>query len=117
MGRRHCRTNGCMSQRKIEWQQERQGNVHSQRFSIKEMNWLWENFSSIIKLTAISSVLSIVITENLHLKMLDMKITFLHGDIEEDIYIVQPESFYISCKENYVYKHKKKEKRKKPRTV
>ena len=31
-----------------------------------------------------------------------MKIAFLHGEIEEDIYIQQPEGFVVSCKEDYV---------------
>jgi len=32
-------------------------------------------------------VLEMVAIENLHLKQLDVKTTFLHGDLEEDIYI------------------------------
>ena len=31
-----------------------------------------------------------------------MKTAFLHGELEEDIYIQHPEGFTASCKEDYV---------------
>nr|GEW90472.1 hypothetical protein [Tanacetum cinerariifolium] len=37
-------------------------------------------------------VLSIVAVENLHLEQLDVKTTFLHGEIDEDIYMTPPEA-------------------------
>jgi Reverse transcriptase (RNA-dependent DNA polymerase) len=52
-----------------------------------------EIFSPVVKLTTIEIVLSIVAAENLHLEQLDVKTTFLHGDLEEEIYMVQPEGF------------------------
>jgi len=47
-----------------------------------------EIFSLVVKLTTIRSVLSIVAAEDLHLKQLDVKTAFLHGDLE-DIYMLQ----------------------------
>jgi len=47
-----------------------------------------EIFSHVVKLT-IRSVLSIVAAEDLHLDQLDVKTMFLHGDFEEDIYMMQ----------------------------
>nr|GEY94716.1 hypothetical protein [Tanacetum cinerariifolium] len=38
-------------------------------------------------------VLSIAATKNLHLDQLDVKTAFLHGDLDEDIYMTQPEGF------------------------
>jgi hypothetical protein len=32
-----------------------------------------------------------MVVEDLHLEQLDVKTTFLHGDLEEDIYISQPQ--------------------------
>nr|KYP56368.1 Retrovirus-related Pol polyprotein from transposon TNT 1-94 [Cajanus cajan] len=43
-------------------------------------------------------------TEDLHLEQLDVKTTFLHGDLDENIYMVQPEGFQIVGKENLVCK-------------
>ena len=64
-------------------------------------------FSPVMKLTTIRVVLGIVAAENLHFEQLDVKTTFLHGELEEDIYMQQPEGFAIQGKENQVCKLKK----------
>ena len=51
-----------------------------------------EIFSPIVKMTSIRTILSLVVVDNLHLEQLDVKIAFLHGDLEEDIYMLQPRS-------------------------
>ncbi|GKF41885.1 retrovirus-related pol polyprotein from transposon TNT 1-94 [Tanacetum coccineum] len=52
--------------------------------------------------------MSIVVAENLHLEQLDVKTAFLHGDLNEDIYMTQPEGFQSARKEeNLVCKLKK----------
>jgi ATP-binding cassette subfamily B (MDR/TAP) protein 1 len=66
-----------------------------------------EIFSPVVKLTTIRVVLGIVAAENLHLEQLDVKTTFLHGELEEDIYMQQPEGFSTQGKENQVCKLKK----------
>ncbi|GJZ15642.1 retrovirus-related pol polyprotein from transposon TNT 1-94, partial [Tanacetum coccineum] len=58
-----------------------------------------EIFSPVVKMTTIRLVLSIVAVENLHLEQLDVKTTFLHGDLDEDIYMTQPEGFQSAEKE------------------
>lgn len=63
-----------------------------------------EIFSPVVKMTTIRLVLSIVAAENLHLEQLDVKTAFLHGDLDENIYMVQPEGFQIAGKENLVCK-------------
>ncbi|KAD4385370.1 hypothetical protein E3N88_25538 [Mikania micrantha] len=62
-----------------------------------------EIFSLVVKMTTIRLVLSIVASKNLHLEQIDVK-TFLHGDLDEDIYMVQLEGFQIFRKENMVCK-------------
>lgn len=47
-----------------------------------------EIFSTIVKLTTIRTILSIVIEEDLFLEHLDVKTTFLHNDLKDDIYMV-----------------------------
>ncbi|KAE8731332.1 Detected protein of unknown function [Hibiscus syriacus] len=56
-----------------------------------------EIFSPVVKLSTIRLVLKIVAAENLHLEQLDV---FLHGDLEEKIYMRQPEGFIEAGKKN-----------------
>ena len=48
-----------------------------------------------MKMSTIRLVLGMVAVENLHLELLDVKTAFLHGDLEEDIYMSQPEGFIV----------------------
>jgi hypothetical protein len=47
-------------------------------------------FSPIAKLTSIRFLLSIVVAFDLEVEQMDVKTTFLHGDLEEEIYMKQP---------------------------
>ena len=51
-------------------------------------------------MSTIRLVLGMVAVENLHLEQLDVKTTFLHGDLEEDLYMIQPEGFIVQGQEN-----------------
>ena len=44
-------------------------------------------FSPIAKHSSIRALLGIVVMHDLELEQLDMKTTFLHGELEEDIYM------------------------------
>jgi hypothetical protein len=61
-----------------------------------------EIFSPIVKMTSIRTILSLVVVEDLHLEQLDVKTTFLHGDLEEEIYMQQPQGYEVKGKENLV---------------
>ena len=52
-----------------------------------------EIFSLVVKMSSIKVVLSLAAKINLEIKQLDVKTTFLHGDLEEEIYMEQPEEF------------------------
>ena len=54
-----------------------------------------EIFSLAVKMSTIRLVLGMVVTENLHLEQLDVKMAFLHGDLKEDIYMIQLEGFIV----------------------
>ena len=49
-----------------------------------------EKFSPVVKMTSIHTILSIVAIEDLHLEQLDVKTSFLHSDLDEEIYVAQP---------------------------
>lgn len=52
-------------------------------------------------------VLEIVTIEDLHIEQLDVKTAFLYGDLEENIYLMQPQGFIVPAKEGLVCKLKK----------
>ena len=66
-----------------------------------------EVFSPVVKHSSIRTLLSIVAMHDLELEQLDVKTAFLHGELEEDIYMEQPEGFVIPGKEKLVCKLKK----------
>ena len=53
-------------------------------------------------MTSIRMVLSIAASMDLEVEQLDVKMAFLHGDLEEDIYMQQPKGFVKKGKENLV---------------
>ena len=59
-----------------------------------------EIFSPVVKMSSIRVVLGMDTSLNLEVKQLDVKTVFLHGDLEEDIYIEQPEGFEEKGKEH-----------------
>jgi hypothetical protein len=66
-----------------------------------------EVFSPVVKMTTVRVVLGIVAAEDLHLEQLDVRTAFLHGELEEDIFMEQPEGFQVIGKENLVCKLEK----------
>jgi len=65
-----------------------------------------EIFSPVVKMTSIRTILSLVEVEDLHLEQF-VKTTFLHGDLEEEIYMQQPQGYEIKGKDNLVCRLKK----------
>jgi hypothetical protein len=67
-----------------------------------------EIFSTVVKMTSIRTILSLVAIEDLHLEQLDVKTIFLHADLEEEIYMQQPQGYEVKGKENLVCMLKKR---------
>jgi hypothetical protein len=61
-----------------------------------------EIFSLVVRLTTIRVVLVMCAIFDLHLEQLDVKTAFLYGELEEEIYMLQPEGFAETGKENLV---------------
>ena len=66
-----------------------------------------EIFSPVVKMTTLRFMLGVVAAENLELIQLDVKTTFLHGDLTEEIYMEQPKGFVASVQEHLVYRLRK----------
>jgi hypothetical protein len=52
-------------------------------------------FSPVVKMTSIRVVLGLAARPNLEVEQMEVKTAFLHGDLEEDIYMEQPEGFLV----------------------
>ena len=61
-----------------------------------------EIFSPVVKFKTIRLMLAIVVQFNLELEQLDVKTAFLHGDLEEKIYMSQPAGYVDSINPNHV---------------
>ena len=48
--------------------------------------------------------MGIMDAENFHLEQLDVKMAFLHGNLEENIYMSQPKGFIVQGQESLVCK-------------
>ena len=64
-------------------------------------------FSPVVTLTSIRFLLSMATTFDLEVEKMDVKATFLRGDLDEEIYMKQPEGFTVKDKKELVCKIKK----------
>ena len=59
-------------------------------------------YSPIVRHTSIRMLLAIIAKNNFELEQLDVKTAFLHEELEEYIYMAQPEVFEVEWKEDHV---------------
>ena len=64
-------------------------------------------FSPVAKVTSIRLRLSLAAAFDFEIEQMDVKTTFLHGDLEEEIYMKQPEGFMVKGKKELVCRLKK----------
>jgi histone deacetylase 1/2 len=63
-----------------------------------------DTFSPVVKAATIRLVLSVVVSRGWSLWQLDVKNAFLHGILEEEVYMRQPLGFESSATPNYICK-------------
>ena len=66
-----------------------------------------ETFAPVAKFASIRTLLAIAAFYDLEIHQMDVKTAFLNGDLEEDIYMIQPEGFVVKGKEHLYCKLKK----------
>jgi histone deacetylase 1/2 len=63
-----------------------------------------DTFSPVIKMPTIRAILSIAVSKGWSLRQLDVQNAFLHGVLEEEVYIKQPPGYEDKTRPGYVCK-------------
>jgi len=64
----------------------------------------FDTFAPVTRISSIRVLLALAATHKLVIHQMDVKIAFLNGDLEEEIYMTQPEGCVVPGQENKVYK-------------
>jgi hypothetical protein len=73
-------------------------------YTQKEGEDFFDTYSPIARLTTIHVLLSLATSHGLLIHQMDVKITFLNGELEEKIYMIQPDGFVVKGQEVKVCK-------------
>jgi hypothetical protein len=79
----------------------------AQGFSQKYGEDYDETFSPVVRFESIRTVIALSVQRGLILHQMDVTAAFLNGDLEEDVYMKQPQAFEVARKENRVFKLRK----------
>ena len=71
-------------------------------FTLKEGEDFFDTYSPVARITTIRVLLALATSYALHVHQMDVKTTFLYGELEEEIYTEQPDGYNIPGQENKV---------------
>lgn len=66
-----------------------------------------EVFAPVARMETIRLVIAVAASKGWEIHHLDVKTAFLHGELREEVFVVQPEGFEVAGKEDKVYKLRK----------
>ena len=106
---RGCKTIGCkwVLRRKLKPDgsiEKFKARLVTKGFKQKEDIDFFDTFSPVTKVTSIRLLIAIVAIHNFMIHQIDVKMTFLNGDLEEEIYMDQPKGFTMPGNEHKVCK-------------
>ena len=55
-----------------------------------------EVFAPVVKHVSIRILMSVVVNQDLELEQMDVKTAFLHGTLDQELYMEQPEGFEVN---------------------
>ena len=87
----------CISIRKYLWLED----------SLRKRVDYKETFASVARYTSIRMIIALASAMGWRLHQMDVKTTFLNGEIEEEVYVEQPDGFIVHGKESHVCRLKK----------
>lgn len=64
----------------------------------------FDTYSPVTRITSIRTLIAIAAVYNLEIQQMDVKTTFLNGELVEEIYMDQPEGFISKCQETKLCK-------------
>jgi hypothetical protein len=73
-------------------------------YTQKEGEDFFDTYSPVARLTTIHVLLSLAASHSLLVHQMDVKTTFLNGELEEKIYMTQPDGFVVKGQEDKVCK-------------
>ncbi|GJZ27403.1 zinc finger, CCHC-type containing protein [Tanacetum coccineum] len=74
-----------------------------QGFRQKEWIDYFDTYAPVARISTIRLLIALAATHNLVILQMDVNTSFLNGDLEEDIYMKQPEGFVMSSNEHKVW--------------
>ena len=71
-------------------------------YTQKEGEDFFDTYSPVARITTIRVLLALAASYGFHVHQMDVKTAFLYGELDEEIYMEQPDGFQISRQENKV---------------
>ena len=87
--------------------QNHKARLVARSFTKKPGTDFYETFSAVARLETIRNVIVVVTQKKWKIFQLDVKSTFLNGKLDEEIYVEQPQGYFVQGGEEKVYRLKK----------